>query len=228
VRKPHRRTRWPLALFAALLLGLALAASTNAATNLVGYFELGGEFEGSLELNQHSQPPRAAGAAVNGSGSGGASPGDVYVFGHGVRQLSASDQFIRIWGVDAVADGPGQADETQAVRVDATGGAFKLAFGAAATADIPANAGAAQVEAALDGLPSIGAGGVSVSGGPGDAGGTSPYLVSFDGASVDGVDQPQLKASDGASPLSGGGAQVEVYTTNQGGTGFEICGFVRR
>jgi hypothetical protein len=204
---------------------LAVAATTQASTGLVGYFELGGEFDGSLEK---PAAVKVADADVNADGTGGASLGDVYLisqtFDHSaVRQLSAADELKRMWGTDTVKSGPGQADETQAVRVDATGGAFKLAFGADTTADIASTAGAAQVESALNALPSIGPGGVSVSGGPGDAGGTSPYIVSFDGGSLAGKNQPQLKASGGSTLLSGAGATVSAYTINAGGSGFEIC-----
>src|SRR5262249_19883335 len=45
--------------------------------------------------------------------------------------------------------------------------------------DLPANATAAEVEAALDALPEIGGKGgtVSVTGGPGDASGSNPYVI---------------------------------------------------
>jgi hypothetical protein len=212
------RPRWLLVFSATLLLVLVAAAVTQASTGIVGYFQLGDEFEGTLEQNSAIRD-----ADVNATGSSGASAGDVYLLGRGIRQLSATDDFIRIWGTDVVKSGPDQAVETQAVRVDATGGTFKLGFGASTTADIAASATAAQVKAALNGLASIGSGGVSVTGGPGDAGGSAPYIVTFDGASLAGKDQPQLKASNGSVPLSGAGATVSAYTTNQGGKGFEIC-----
>ena len=117
-----------------------------------------------------------------------------------VRQLSAADDLIRMWGTNTVKSGPGRADKTQAVRVDATGGTFTLGFEANTTPDIAADATAAQLESALDGLASIGAGGVSVTGGPGDAGGTAPYIVTFDGGSFAGADQPQLRASQRQRP----------------------------
>lgn len=50
------------------------------------------------------------------------------------------------------------------------------------TAPIPFDASAVEVEAALLALPAFEAGDVSVSGGPGDADGTIPYEVSFEGA----------------------------------------------
>jgi hypothetical protein len=220
------RSRWLLVLSAAVFIALAVAATTQASNGIVGYFELGGEFEGSLGRGSTAA---VGDIDVNANGTGGASPGDVYAasitneFGGSVRQLSASDDFIRIWGPDTVKSGPGQANETQAIGVDATGGSFKLSFGGATTADLAANSSPAEVEAALNGLVSIGAGGVSVSGGPGDAGATNPYVVSFNGGSLAGTDQPQLKAANGSVPLSGSAASVAAYTTNAGGSGFEIC-----
>jgi hypothetical protein len=207
-----------------VFVALAVAATTQASTGLVGYFELGGEFEGSLE---EPDSAKVGDVAVNANGTGGASPGDVYIFAgsssSSVRQLSASDEFVRIWGGGVVKSGPDQANETQAVRVDATNGSFKLSFGADTTADIAVAATAAQVESALDALSSIGPGGVSVSGGPGGAGGATPYVVSFDGDSLAGAEQPLLKVANGSAPLAGGAATANTYTTNAGGSGREIC-----
>ncbi len=248
--------------------------------------------------------------------SGGAWPeaGDLYLggrhcdlgtsctqlIGSFVEQLSPSGALKRLWGADIVKSGPGQADETQAVRVSATAGSFTLGFRRSAAAGngelgagsttvsfvttasgafaagqaiegpgIPAgttiaavgnpnlqgnreitlsqpaafaklnapllatepgpagvtgplafDAGAQQVADALDALPSVSAGGgsVTVTGGPGDAAGSAPYVVTFDGGPLHGTDEPLLLAE--ASGLSG---SAGVYTINPGGTGFEIC-----
>ena len=72
--------------------------------------------------------------------------------------------------------------ETQKVGITATGGTFKLSFEGQQTAAIPFNASAAQLKSALEALSNIEAGDVSVTGGPGDSTGSSPYLVSFEGA----------------------------------------------
>jgi hypothetical protein len=215
-----------------LLIASVMAASSQASSGIVGYFQFNSKScEGFVCLQEAPGFfANANAAAVNADGTGGASAGDIYVLDQGgsgsggrIQQFSTTSDFIRLWGPGVVKSGPGNSDETQAVRVDATGGAFKLGFGADTTADIPATATAAQVEAALTGLESIGPGGVSVSGGPGNAGGTTPYLVSFDGGALAGTDQPVLKAVSGGAPLSGGGAAVSVYTTSRGGDGFEIC-----
>ena len=81
----------------------------------------------------------------------------------------------------------------------------------ATTAPLPFNAPAAQVQSALEGLDGIGAGNVTVSGGPGGAGGGSPYLVTFTGA-LAGVNVLQLSAD--AGELTGGAASATVDTTH--------------
>src|SRR5262249_46473709 len=131
-------------------------------------------------------------------------------------------QVKRVWGADVVRSGPDNSDERQALTVAATGGQFTLGFGEEVTAPIAFDAPAATVESRLDQLASIGGvgGSVSVSGGPGDAAGSLPYLIAFEG-SLSGGDQPQLTA-DG-SALSGGLASALVSTDSPGGAGFEIC-----
>jgi hypothetical protein len=239
------RGRRLLVAVAVLVAHLALASAASASTGVVGSFPFRtpGHFPFEAGANDADAPvifSRPSAAAVNADGTAGAAPGDIYVidrggwgytkpgggsgtFGPRIQQFTARDNFVRLWGPDVVFSGPDNADEVQAVRVDATGGTFKLSFGADVTTDVSATATAAQLQAALDALPSIGAGGVSVGGGPGNAGGTSPYIVTFDGFSLAGKNQPQLIASNGATPLSGGAAGTSVYTVNPGATGFEIC-----
>ncbi len=84
-------------------------------------------------------------------------------------------------------------------------------------AGLPADATATQVKHALEGLPTIGAGGVEVSGGPGDEAGSSPYEIVFTGA-LENTDVPLLQA-DG-SALSGGAATATVEGEHDGGGGF--------
>lgn len=68
------------------------------------------------------------------------------------------------------------ADEVQTITVSGspTGGTFKLRFGNHVTADIAHNADAAAIDAALEALPNIGAGGVAVTGG-------GPFTATFGG-----------------------------------------------
>lgn len=75
--------------------------------------------------------------------------------------------------------------------------------------DLPANASAAQVQSALNGLPSIGGmgGTVTVTGGPGDPTGSAPYTVHF-GGNLAGEDLPPLKGGSGG--LTGGSWTVAL------------------
>jgi hypothetical protein len=102
----------------------------------------------------------------------------------------------------------------QSLAVSATGGSFTLSFEGQNTSPIPFDATAAAVEAELNALASIGGlspqpGSVAVSGGPGDASGSSPYLVSFGGALAQPEPAIPLISADG-SGLSGGGAEANV------------------
>jgi hypothetical protein len=73
----------------------------------------------------------------------------------------------------------GFVDEVQTITVKATKGKFKIKFSGQETAAIKYNATALEVEEALVALSNIAAGDVSVTGGPGDATGTKPYVVKF-------------------------------------------------
>jgi hypothetical protein len=112
---------------------------------------------------------------------------------------------------DAPVDGAGKlymwarqpTDETQVVTVSATGGTFTLALGGATTTPVAFDAGATALQAALEALPSVGTGNVAVTGGPGDAGGTKPYQVTFRG-DLAGT-HVGLMAADGSSLTGGAG-----------------------
>ena len=104
-------------------------------------------------------------------------------------------------------------NETQIVAIRAIAGQFKLSFESDTTGDLSYDAGASEVQAALEGLPAIGAGNVSVSGGPANITGDTPYVVSFEG-DLAGIDVPKLEVESGGTPLEGG---VFVSTGNDGG-----------
>jgi len=106
-------------------------------------------------------------------------------------------------------------DEKQSLAIKATGGSFTLSFGSPAqtTSPIARGASTATVQAALEALVDIGAGNVTVSGGP------NTYTILFSG-SLAGKNVAQIGA-DG-SGLSGAEAAATTQTVTQGhAEGFE-------
>ena len=99
-------------------------------------------------------------------------------------------------------------NERQTFSLTATGGSFTLGFDpdgagpqpAETTADLAVGASAAAVRAALEGLPSIGAGDVNVSLSV-TGGGSESYSVTFTGA-LSQTDVAQLLIADGSVPLA--------------------------
>ena len=210
-----------LTLSFALVLALALSSAASAAVapkGVTGFFGTTGTAAGQMTT------PR--GVAVKQEGTGA---GNVYAVdgaNNRVVVFDANGNFLRAFGADVVNYGPDQADEVQAVDVNATAGNFKLTFNGQATGELGATASAAEVEAALNGLSTVGglepAGSVSVSGGPGSAGGTTPYKITF-GGFLAATNVPQTTATNVS--LSGGSpaTAITVGTVNEGETGFEIC-----
>ena len=119
---------------------------------------------------------------------------------------------------------PTLTNETQLVTVNATAGNFTLTFGADTTANIAFNAPPTAVQTALeDDLSGIDPGEISVIGGPGNSGGTSPYIITFDGGDLAGTNVAPITATD--VDLTGGGDAVSTMTRGvQGGT--DVDGFV--
>lgn len=137
-----------------------------------------------------------------------------------VQKFSSTGTFLRAWGWNVLAPtGSPQAREVQSVRVSGTAGTFTLTFNGQTTAALSFAAPAGDVEAALEALSTIGGvgAGVSVVGGPGDATGSTPYRVTFDGGSLAGADVPAM------SGAGSGGATVTITTVNPGATGLEMC-----
>ena len=95
------------------------------------------------------------------------------------------------------------AQEKQRITIAATGGQFKLKYGGYTTADLPFNAKSSEVEDALSALPSIDPAPLLINGGPGDATGSSPYIITFFGSAGE-TDHEQIACEDGTIPLSGG------------------------
>lgn len=115
-------------------------------------------------------------------------------------------------------------DDVQAVYVEATTGQFRLQFGVGGqeTGDLPATATAKEVEDALNALPNLGAGSVSVvKSGFEPSNGLDPYLVTFSGGGFGGNLQPLMRAKGGTVPLGdsplGGLALAYVETRVPGG-----------
>jgi hypothetical protein len=73
-------------------------------------------------------------------------------------------------------------NEVEKIIVNAAGGTFTISHSAETTEPLPFNATAGEVQAALEGLLSIGPGNVFVEGGPGAEGGGTPYTIAFIGA----------------------------------------------
>lgn len=69
--------------------------------------------------------------------------------------------------------------EVQHITVSATGGNFTITWNGQTTGSILATAAASVVQAALDALSNIAPGDVTVTGGPGDAAGTTPYILTW-------------------------------------------------
>ncbi|HVP58293.1 MAG TPA: hypothetical protein VMU02_09360, partial [bacterium] len=106
------------------------------------------------------------------------------------------------------------SNELQSVRVTATAGQYRLSFEGESTGDLPYNASAAEIQSALAALPSIGAGNVAAKQDLGISGLGGAFV--FQGT-LSHINVPQIVASNGTVPLSGGTA--EVATLNQGGVG---------
>jgi len=142
----------------------------------------------------------------------------------GVPAVTAVDSGVIANGaVDITADAGeyvlfGVVNEKQSVKVDATGGKFKLKYSGQTTADIAYNATAAVLREALEALSNIAVGEVAVTGGPGSSGGTTPYIVTFLEA-LSGTDVAALEFVAGSEALSGGGAAVTITTLTGGSPG---------
>ena len=103
----------------------------------------------------------------------------------------------------------GQEKQTVTITGTPASGTFTLTYKAQTTAPIAYNAAAAAVQSALNALSTIGANGVTVSGGPGPG---TPYVVTFNKL----TDPPQMTAT--GSFTGGSTPAVAVTTTTAGWT----------
>jgi hypothetical protein len=112
-----------------------------------------------------------------------------------------------------VSDADFQAqNEQQALFVAATGGTFTLSFEGQTTSPIAFDASAAVVQAALDSLSTVDPGAITVSGGPGDESGSTPYFFAFAGALAAKDIEPLISDPTALE----GPAVAEVQTTREG------------
>ncbi len=139
--------------------------------------------------------------------------------GEGVELSSAGPLPL---AVGESVEGPGIAEGTKIAAIEA--GKLTLSQpaeaeveGAGLRAGLAFDATAGEVQAALAGLATIGAGDVAVSGGPGDEAGSHPYAVTF-GGDLANRDLPEIEAD--SAGLTGGAAEATVATAHQGGNGF--------
>jgi len=114
-------------------------------------------------------------------------------------------------------------NEIQQITVDATGGQWSIEVTATVgppanltstteTAVLNATDTAAAVQSALESLSNVGVGSVAVTGGPGDVGGTTPYVVEF--TAVELTSAPVVAVADVS--LTGGASTVVQLQTQVG------------
>lgn len=123
---------------------------------------------------------------------------------------------------DATSALTAAASEAQTVTITGapTGGTFTLSFGGQTTTGIAYNAVAGAVQSALVALSTVGAGNVTVSGGPGP---TTPYVVTF-ANQLQWSDQPTMTAT---GTFTGGTTPaIAVTTTTPGVPGFVSPGLI--
>jgi hypothetical protein len=106
-----------------------------------------------------------------------------------------------------------RGNEVEEIKVNATGGTFKITFGSETTAAIAYNASAAEVQTALEALPSL-TGNITVTGGPGGKGGGTPYVLTFVGALKETAITP---VTTNRTELTGGAKLASVIVLKPGG-----------
>jgi len=108
-----------------------------------------------------------------------------------------------------------RVNEVASIAVDATGGTFTITIEGLATAAIAFDATAAAVLTAIElNRPGIEPGDIAVTGGPGDDGGTTPYVLTWGGKYL-GIDAPAVTTNAGSLT---GGAGTAVVTTDPAGS----------
>src|ERR1044072_2483455 len=181
------------------VLALSLLSAGTAGAEFTYQFTIGGTGTGA---GQFKYP---AGIATNNSN------GDVYIVDrekNRIQQLTELGSFKRAWVFDVVQSGEHNksfVNEVQRLQVKGTSGVFKVAVEVQSesfpfepeffwSAPIKFDATPAEVEAAMNDISYLEKDGntVSVTGGPGDATGSNPYLIEFDGGPLAETDVPFL------------------------------------
>lgn len=127
-----------------------------------------------------------------------------------------SDQPTTVLDNPVVLDPNGLSNEQGQIVVTAEGGTWTFTYAGKSTGNLAYNISASDLEAAIDGLSTVANGDIEVSGGPGDATGSKPYILTFgDGLGDEDVASPTVNGSG----LTATGTKTAVYTTLRQGAG---------
>lgn len=109
--------------------------------------------------------------------------------------------------------GVAPVNEVQGIKVNAAAGQWKATFDGQQTADLAYDVTAGDLQTALRALTSINGANVTVTGGPGDSTGSTPYVVTFVGT-LAGTDVAAITTQAGTVALSGstGGTDPNAAT----------------
>lgn len=202
------------------VFAVSLVCAGNAGAEFTYQFTIGGTGTGA---GQFKYPAGIATNHVN---------GDVYVVdreNNRIQQFTETGTFKRAWGFDVVQSGEHNepfVNEVQRLQVKATSGVFKVAVEIQGesfpfepeffwSSPVKYNATPAEVETAINGISYLEKDGntVTVTGGPGDATGSNPYLIEFDGGPYAGTDVPFLLALDASGLGIAAGTQLDCQGT---------------
>jgi hypothetical protein len=132
--------------------------------------------------------------------------------------LSAVSVGDKLW-IDSISNaiftaaggGAGAANEVQSVKVEGSGGFWSPKV-LGEVVKLKWNATKEEVQLALEATDAINPGDVVVTGGPGNVGGTTPYIFTFGGRFAD-TDVAAITATD---ELTGGEEKVTITTSTPG------------
>ncbi|HWO16530.1 MAG TPA: hypothetical protein VNM89_07445, partial [Solirubrobacterales bacterium] len=143
---------------------------------------------------------------------------EVFLFGADSRILRYDTANANGGGIGFLAPFRSSISEGQQLNRNATGGQFRLSFGVDTTGDLSFNATPEQVRAALEALPSMGAGNIRVAT---CSCGEGFYIVRFTDDLAN-ADVPQLVVSNGTTPLTGTISVTTAFDGFGGGGANEV------